>query len=124
MLLLTILLVFVAVPAFFAISAFLGFEPFDERIGITSYTEVMRLRASAAAVSAGANSDAFACEDDGSSFSTQELQTQPLNSADGRFANARNAGRSARRARHVRHCGENSRHLGHRDSLFPGGGNN
>ena len=124
MLLPIILLVFVALPAILGLSAFLRFQPLDDRITITSYAEVMRLRASAAAVSAGAHSDAFDCDDDGSSFPIHEAQTQPLNSAAGRFANARSAKRAGRRARHSRHGVESSRHPGHRGSVFPAGGNN
>ena len=57
MLSLAILLTILATPVLVGLSAFFRLQPSENRIGITSYLEVLRLRANAPAVCANADSD-------------------------------------------------------------------
>jgi len=114
---------FVALPAIAGLCAFLRFDPPENRIAITSYSEVLRLRAKSAAVTVGAG--AFGRDDDHSTVasSVREIGSKPRRDTV-RCAAANDGRRAARLARRVRQGSGISSLLGRNGSPSPASGNN
>lgn len=82
MLSLAILLTILTTPVLVGLSAFFRLQPSENRIGITSYVEVLRLRAKAPAVCANGDFDSDESDDSGYFSSDFAVRGQSASSAE------------------------------------------